>query len=69
MANVIGHIYYVQTGGGRRRGIPTPFATSFIEDETAGLGALADIGCYSLVMRELESVKASRKYLKNTFGI
>jgi len=44
----LGKIYYIQTGGGRRRGIPTPFGTTFIEDETAGLGALADIGCYSL---------------------
>jgi len=44
----LGQIYYIQTGGGRRRGIPTPFGTTFIEDETAGLGALADIGCYSL---------------------
>ena len=44
----LGQVYYIQTGGGRRRGIPTPFGTSFIEDETAGLGALADIGCYSL---------------------
>ena len=41
----LGKIYYIQTGGGRRRGIPTPFGTSFIEDKTAGLGALADIGC------------------------
>ena len=46
----LGKIYYIQTGGGRRRGIPTPFGTSFIEDETAGLGALGDIGCYSLDM-------------------
>ncbi|MBR5449014.1 MAG: Gfo/Idh/MocA family oxidoreductase, partial [Clostridia bacterium] len=46
----LGDVYYVQTGGGRRRGIPTPFGTTFIEDETAGLGALADIGCYSLDM-------------------
>ena len=46
----LGDIYYIQTGGGRRRGIPTPYGTSFIEDETAGLGALADIGCYSLDM-------------------
>ena len=46
----LGEIYYIQTGGGRRRGIPTPFGTSFIEDKTAGLGALADIGCYSLDM-------------------
>ncbi len=44
----LGEVYYIQTGGGRRRGIPTPFGTSFIEKETAGLGALGDIGCYSL---------------------
>ncbi len=55
----LGQIYYVQTGGGRRRGIPTPFGTTFIEDETAGLGALADIGCYSLdlVMNALGNPK------------
>lgn len=46
----LGDIYYIQTGGGRRKGIPTPFGTSFIEDKTAGLGALGDIGCYSLDM-------------------
>ena len=46
----LGQVYYIQTGGGRRRGIPTPFGTTFIEDKTAGLGALADIGCYSLDM-------------------
>ena len=49
-SGVLGQIYYIQTGGGRRRGIPTPFGTTFIEDATAGLGALADIGCYSLDM-------------------
>ena len=46
----LGDVYYIQTGGGRRRGIPTPYGTSFIEDKTAGIGALADIGCYSLDM-------------------
>ncbi len=46
----LGDIYYIQTGGGRRRGIPTPFGTTFIEKETAGIGALGDIGCYSLDM-------------------
>ncbi len=46
----LGEVYYIQTGGGRRHGIPTPFGTSFIEKETAGLGALGDIGCYSLDM-------------------
>ena len=49
-SGVLGQIYYIQTGGGRRRGIPTPFGTTFIEDKTAGLGALGDIGCYSLDM-------------------
>ena len=46
----LGDVYYIQTGGGRRRGIPTPYGTSFIDDKTAGIGALADIGCYSLDM-------------------
>ncbi len=46
----LGKIYYIQTGGGRRRGIPTPFGTTFIQEDTAGLGALGDIGCYSLDM-------------------
>ena len=49
-SGTLGKVYYVQTGGGRRRGIPTPFGTTFIEDKTAGLGARADIGCYSLDM-------------------
>ena len=43
----LGQIYYVQTGGGRRRGIP---GSTFIEERYAGVGALADIGCYSLDM-------------------
>ncbi len=46
----LGQIYYIQTGGGRRRGIPTPFGTTFIQEDTAGIGALGDIGCYSLDM-------------------
>ncbi|HHT54234.1 MAG TPA: Gfo/Idh/MocA family oxidoreductase [Clostridiales bacterium] len=46
----LGRIYYIQTGGGRRRGIPTPYGTSFIDEKTAGVGALGDIGCYSLDM-------------------
>ena len=49
-SGVLGKIYYIQTGGGRRRGIPTPYGTTFIEDATAGIGALGDIGCYSLDM-------------------
>ena len=46
-SGALGEIYYIQTGGGRRRGIPN---STFIEQETAGLGALGDIGCYSLDM-------------------
>lgn len=46
----LGEVYYIQTGGGRRRGIPTPYGTTFIEKETAGIGAIGDIGCYSLDM-------------------
>lgn len=46
----LGDVYYIQAGGGRRRGIPTPFGTTFIEKDTGGLGALGDIGCYSLDM-------------------
>ena len=49
-SGVLGKIYYIQTGGGRRRGIPTPYGTTFIEKETGGIGALGDIGCYSLEM-------------------
>lgn len=47
----LGKVYYIQTGGGRRRGIPvSEVKTTFIEEETAGVGALGDIGCYSLDM-------------------
>ena len=41
----LGKIYYIQTGGGRRRGIPN---STFIEKSTGGIGAMGDIGCYSL---------------------
>ena len=43
----LGNIYYIQTGGGRRRGVPNG---TFIEKRTAGIGAMGDIGCYSLDM-------------------
>ncbi len=46
----LGDVYYLQAGGGRRGGIPTPFGTSFIEKDTAGIGAVGDIGSYSLDM-------------------
>ncbi len=49
-SGVLGKIYYLQSGGGRRRGIPFPFGTTFIANETGGIGALGDIGCYSLDM-------------------
>ncbi|NLG37020.1 MAG: Gfo/Idh/MocA family oxidoreductase [Clostridiales bacterium] len=49
-SGTLGKVYYIQTGGGRRRGIPTPYGTSFIAKETGGIGALGDIGCYSLDM-------------------
>ena len=49
-SGVLGDIYYIQTGGGRRRGIPTPFGTTFIEADKGAIGALGDIGCYSLDM-------------------
>ena len=39
----LGKIYYIQT----RRGIPN---STFIEKSTGGIGALGDIGCYSLDM-------------------
>ena len=43
----LGSVYYVETGGGRRRGMP---GGTFIRKELAGAGAMADIGCYSLDM-------------------
>ena len=46
-SGTLGEISYIQTGGGRRRGIPN---STFIEKRTAGIGALGDIGCYSLDM-------------------
>jgi len=41
----IGKVYYIQSGGGRRRGIP---GGTFISKEKAGYGCLGDIGCYSI---------------------
>jgi predicted dehydrogenase len=46
-SGTLGDIYYIQTGGGRRRGIPSG---TFVQKKYAGVGALADIGCYSLDM-------------------
>lgn len=49
-SGVLGKIYYIQTGGGRRQGIPFPFGTTFIDAATGVIGAMGDIGCYSLDM-------------------
>ena len=49
-SGVLGKIYYIQTGGGRRNGIPFPFGTTFIDPQTGVIGAMGDIGCYSLDM-------------------
>ena len=46
----LGQVYYMQAGGGRRIGIPTPYGTTFIEKETGGVGAMGDIGTYTLDM-------------------
>ena len=43
----LGDVYYIQTGGGRRRGIP---GSTFVHKKYAGVGCLADIGCYGLDM-------------------
>ncbi len=68
----LGKIYYMQAGGGRRKGIPTPFGTTFIEKETGGVGAVGDIGSYSLDML-LEAVGYPKPltvtgYTSNFFG-
>ncbi|MCL1796459.1 MAG: Gfo/Idh/MocA family oxidoreductase [Clostridia bacterium] len=44
-SGVLGKVYYVQSGGGRRRGIP---AGTFVDKAKAGYGCLGDIGCYSI---------------------
>ena len=44
-SGALGKVYYVQSGGGRRRGIP---GGTFVDKEKAGYGCLGDIGCYSI---------------------
>ena len=44
----LGRIYYIQTGGGRRFTYFT--SDTFIKEDTAGIGAVGDIGCYALDM-------------------
>lgn len=65
----LGNVYYVETGGGRRRGMPRG---TFINKELAGAGAMADIGCYSLdlVLHALDNPKplSVSAYTSNHFG-
>lgn len=44
-SGALGKVYYVQSGGGRRRGIP---GSTFVDAKKAGFGCLGDIGCYSI---------------------
>ncbi len=44
-SGILGKVYYIQSGGGRRRGIP---AGTFVDKAKAGYGCLGDIGCYSI---------------------
>ncbi|WP_318615693.1 Gfo/Idh/MocA family oxidoreductase [Sporosarcina sp. YIM B06819] len=41
----LGDVYYVEVGGGRRRGMPNG---TFVSKALAGAGAMVDIGTYSL---------------------
>ena len=69
----LGRVYYLQAGGGRRSGIPTPYGTTFIEKEAGGIGAIGDIGTYSLDML-LHAVGDPKPltvsgYTSNFFGV
>lgn len=44
-SGALGKVYYIQSGGGRRRGIP---GGTFVNSKQAGFGCLGDIGCYSI---------------------
>jgi predicted dehydrogenase len=65
----LGQLYYVETGGGRRRGIP---ARTFVIKSKSGGGAMLDIGCYSIdtamyVLGHPKPLTVSA-YLSNHFG-
>lgn len=47
-SGALGDIFYVRSTAGRRHGIPVVWTDSFIERKTAGVGAVGDIGCYSI---------------------
>ncbi|MDF2718428.1 MAG: gfo/Idh/MocA family oxidoreductase, partial [Paenibacillus sp.] len=57
-SGTLGKVYHVQTGGGRRRGMP---GRGFIRKDISGSGAIADIGCYSL-----DLAMDALGYLRNT---
>lgn len=44
-SGALGKVYFIQSGGGRRRGIP---GGTFVDKSKAGFGCLGDIGCYSI---------------------
>lgn len=44
-SGALGKVYFIQSGGGRRRGIP---GGTFVDGDKAGFGCLGDIGCYSI---------------------
>lgn len=44
-SGALGRIYFAETGGGRRKGIP---GGTFVRRESAVGGAILDIGCYSI---------------------
>jgi predicted dehydrogenase len=68
-SGLVGKVYYVETGGGRRRGIP---GRNFVFKEISGGGAVLDIGCYSIdtAMYVLGNPKplTVSAYLSNHFG-
>ena len=39
----LGRVYYIQTGGGRRHGIPVSWSETFIENDKAGIGAVGAV--------------------------
>lgn len=45
-SGTLGRLYYVEMGGGRRRGLPGK--ETFFDKDLSGGGAILDIGCYSM---------------------
>lgn len=65
----LGDVYYIEVGGGRRRGMPSG---TFINKDLAGSGAMADIGTYSLdlALNALDHPKplTVSAFISNHFG-